>query len=927
MGLQGVDPLWDRNRMNAARKAKIPAGGYTWRIHCLYRPGEGRPGQVEGNRCSIEIPVGITKYAADGTADDTAAAAALPIFVKPAAICFSEGPLESYLKPAKPELLILLNFVSFDTGPTTRSGVDTPWERRNFKYARSPAIPGQGHRMLYDKHPDLNCWLVRMTAPFKVLIIGGGIAGLALAIMLEAYGFDYELLEKHSDVAPKLGAGVGLTPNGARILDQIGVWDSMTQHGSPVNAGAALSPDGGTVIFNPNMGEWLEKLFGYKIHFLSRHDCLRILFNKIQRKSNIHLLKEVVRVELVDGKAHVQTTDGAVFTGDLVVGADGVRSNVRRELWRIADAQKPGYIPKHDRSSIISIYTAVVGIAHNSGLPQGGSLRAYNEQRSYFFQEGREGSGELYWWLCAKNPKTETGIIPKLGSEVKQSLVEKYATDQIGPDLTLGDLYRRSIYSAAIPLQEFVLEKCHFKNILLIGDSFRKLHPVAGQGANSAIEESAFIADLLWELRRQGALQDPARVEKALAEFERERFVRLTALREEANLVQRMESFDNPVLKFMALHVIPRLNFVVAFLPQLGSSFTPGRSLKGLPAPKAGYCPFLPDIQARPRPRPLFATLAWISLLAFVASLSWWMSRLFPSNLLDGGMNQSIGGAPGVIQIYTSLIAVSISGLWVIESYKAPFLISPLTSAVPWILASNHWGWEIILPIYIALHIGLSRTVAYYHMPQTMTDLAAAKALVLSLILVYSIPMALSVTSTHNNVLDSWKIAHLCLPLVTFLTSKLLRAISSIPNGIEAVFSTGDLPHQRTFFVTIRFIASAAHLALALKFGARIFAQGTGLLSLPIVHVLLPLTAATTSWCLYYTWDLARIKALDTPVSHTLGYILVSTVLCGPAATLASTYSWGSIQLAKATSFSKRDDSTAKRIRKRSLTNITRLNE
>lgn len=209
-----------------------------------------------------------------------------------------------------------------------------------------------------------------MAAPFKVLIIGGGVAGLSLAIMLEAYGFEYELLEKHSDVAPKLGAGVGLTPNGARILDQIGVWDLMCEHASPVNDGTALSPEGQTVIFNPYMGEWLEKLyvrppvfvdarlilpifsFGYKIHFLSRHDCLRILFDKIQRKSSIHLLKEVIKIEVgnIGGKAYVETKDGSVYTGDIVIGADGVRSNVRRELWRIADSEKPGYIPKRDKT-------------------------------------------------------------------------------------------------------------------------------------------------------------------------------------------------------------------------------------------------------------------------------------------------------------------------------------------------------------------------------------------------------------------------------------------------------------------------------------------------------------------------------------------------------------------------------------------------
>lgn len=59
-----------------------------------------------------------------------------------------------------------------------------------------------------------------------------------------------------------------------------------------------------------------------------------------------------------------------------------------------------------------------------------------------------------------------------------------------------------------VPLHDFVLEKCFYKNVLLLGDSFRKLHPVAGQGANSALEECTFLADILWDLREKGRSED-----------------------------------------------------------------------------------------------------------------------------------------------------------------------------------------------------------------------------------------------------------------------------------------------------------------------------------------------------------------------------------------------------------------------------------
>jgi 2-polyprenyl-6-methoxyphenol hydroxylase-like FAD-dependent oxidoreductase len=62
---------------------------------------------------------------------------------------------------------------------------------------------------------------------FKVIIAGGGIAGLTLANMLERFGLDYVLLESHSAIAPPVGASIGMFPNGLRILDQIGCYEPI----------------------------------------------------------------------------------------------------------------------------------------------------------------------------------------------------------------------------------------------------------------------------------------------------------------------------------------------------------------------------------------------------------------------------------------------------------------------------------------------------------------------------------------------------------------------------------------------------------------------------------------------------------------------------------------------------------------------------
>lgn len=62
---------------------------------------------------------------------------------------------------------------------------------------------------------------------FKVVIVGGSVAGLSLALMLERNGIDFVILEAYGSIAPQVGASFGVLPNGFRILDQLGCYESV----------------------------------------------------------------------------------------------------------------------------------------------------------------------------------------------------------------------------------------------------------------------------------------------------------------------------------------------------------------------------------------------------------------------------------------------------------------------------------------------------------------------------------------------------------------------------------------------------------------------------------------------------------------------------------------------------------------------------
>lgn len=70
-------------------------------------------------------------------------------------------------------------------------------------------------------------------AGFKVIIAGGSLVGLGLALTLEKAGVEWELFEK-AEIAPQLGASIGLHPQTLKILDQLGVWKDIKKLVTPL---------------------------------------------------------------------------------------------------------------------------------------------------------------------------------------------------------------------------------------------------------------------------------------------------------------------------------------------------------------------------------------------------------------------------------------------------------------------------------------------------------------------------------------------------------------------------------------------------------------------------------------------------------------------------------------------------------------------
>jgi FAD dependent monooxygenase len=166
--------------------------------------------------------------------------------------------------------------------------------------------------------------------PFRAVIVGGSIAGLTLAHAFEQAGIEYELLERRDNIAPNLGATHFIWPNGATILDQLGLWENMDPIMNPMRHTVTTTAPGRS---NPT-ADYLSILearyvivrtdddcmlifarLGYTISVVERRSFLQSLFDQLKNKQNVHLNKDVDSATRTDDGVLIRCRDGSKYYG------------------------------------------------------------------------------------------------------------------------------------------------------------------------------------------------------------------------------------------------------------------------------------------------------------------------------------------------------------------------------------------------------------------------------------------------------------------------------------------------------------------------------------------------------------------------------------------------------------------------------------
>lgn len=316
-------------------------------------------------------------------------------------------------------------------------------------------------------------WFKAQYAKNDIAIIGGGVAGLAFANLLEKKGIDYNLYERQPNLK-KRGHGFIIPEEGLEILSEIMKIDDLLASGNNLNLYQSYN----------HKGELITKAVLDNTFVISRVRLLDKLLKAIP-KNKVHFNKEFEEMHVGNSIVkNISFHDYSIVNPSMIVASDGIKSKVRTELF---PKSRLAPVPENEIVNIIdspelakTLGSTFRKIHHEDGGLALGMIKISAKKVLWFVQ------------FDTNKFKLEFAVSRDL-----QAFMKRYFTGWPDP---IPYLIKQTDFSKSHVWKVFELEKLenYYKgNSIIIGDAAHPLIPLTSQGVTSAIKDAKVLADLI----------------------------------------------------------------------------------------------------------------------------------------------------------------------------------------------------------------------------------------------------------------------------------------------------------------------------------------------------------------------------------------------------------------------------------------------
>jgi salicylate hydroxylase len=312
----------------------------------------------------------------------------------------------------------------------------------------------------------------------KIAVVGAGYGGAAAAKGLSLLGADVTVYEQANQIR-EVGAGIGLRPSTMDLFRRFGIFDAIAAVSSPSDYFEILTATGDPILKEawPGISDFAVET---KTHLIHRGDFIDALLGVLP-EGMVRVGHRLETVEDRGDRAVLTFANGQTAEADLVVGADGIKSTVRTQLF---SDQQPVFAGEH-------AYRAVISADDAYGMVVDDNLRMYIGRGTKVYLLPLRHRNGLSFDVTALNPDGTWN--PTVTKDDLLATVEGFDERivNIARDLDMDTLNIRSVYDID------PVDTWHTDSVVLLGDSAHAMLHHQGQGANSAIMDAGALTDAL----------------------------------------------------------------------------------------------------------------------------------------------------------------------------------------------------------------------------------------------------------------------------------------------------------------------------------------------------------------------------------------------------------------------------------------------
>lgn len=349
-----------------------------------------------------------------------------------------------------------------------------------------------------------------------IVILGGGVAGLACALALRQIGLDVVVCERAPELS-EIGAGLLLSANACSVLQGLGTADDLLERSALTKSWELLSSNGQRLsrIKPARPGE---------LTLSTRRSDVQAALAESLPPDVIRLGHEAESISLENDGVSIRFQNGVVLKTPLLIAADGANSLARRTFWPDRNPVFQGYLG----------WRAII-----DGVPNGWENGRVTESwgNAQRFGIAEIGRGQTYWYATTNHQQP----VPPVGD--RRLFLQKAFEGWHAPVAELLEATpAESILCHPIADLEPQRHSSVANRVVLLGDAAHPLTPNLGQGAAMALEDA-------WELA--AALAATASVAPALHRFEAARSRRVRKIWAASRFMGRLILLSHPVAVFL----------------------------------------------------------------------------------------------------------------------------------------------------------------------------------------------------------------------------------------------------------------------------------------------------------------------------------------------------------------------------------------